>query len=151
MSHWSVIPLVNTHCYSVFGDEEIWGRKWSVAFSLWCRKVEADCLSEQFTDWPTEPCCHLDMPGSPPPTLPPPHLLPNMAQLHHQPWAASAPACSSLHSAHCFSPLNLLSSIIKWHFQIQKLKSHGFQNTRRQWGCFLALSFRAKGTRGNIS
>lgn len=40
MRHWPVIPLVNTHCYSLFGDEEIWGRKWSVAFSVWCRKVK---------------------------------------------------------------------------------------------------------------
>lgn len=122
MRHWSVIPLKKTHCYSLFWDEQIWGRKWSVAGSVWCRKVETDRLGEQFTDWPTEPCHHLD--GPTPPELPPAHLLLNLAQLHCRPWAASASAGCSLPSAHCFSPLDLLSSIIKWHFRIQKLKSH---------------------------
>lgn len=36
-----------------------------MAGSVWCRKVETDCLGEQFADWPTEPCRHLTCPPAP--------------------------------------------------------------------------------------
>lgn len=51
----------------------------------WVQNEETDRLSEQFTGWPTEPCCHLDVPAPQPPALPPLHLLLNSAQLHRGP------------------------------------------------------------------
>lgn len=81
MTHWSVITLRNTHCYPLFWDKEIRGRKWPLAGSIWCWKVEAGCLSEQLADEPAEPWRRLAVPLC---SLPPLHLLLSGVQVTHR-------------------------------------------------------------------